>query len=66
MNYIKQLEHEKLEMAQKLTNANNCFNQFIKFLYSSKFVGLENGERKDWISTSDVIDWIVETRKEIL
>ena len=57
MNYIKQLEQDKLELAKKVASMFIELNDFISFLQTSpKFQNnLENGKRKDWIATSDVI-----------
>jgi hypothetical protein len=65
MYYVERLKRENAELNYKLVNVEEAFNNFVKFLHSPKFVGLENGERKDWISTGDVLRWIAEVRNNI-
>lgn len=62
MNYIKQLQAEIKAKDCQIKALERNFDSFIAHLHSPKFVGEENGERKDWISTGDVIRWLHETR----
>lgn len=55
MNYIKQLQCERLELATKVAKMSLEINEFIHFLRSSKFQNDDSALRKDWISTTDVI-----------
>jgi hypothetical protein len=61
MNYIHDLEREIASLKARLKAKDDASVAFIMFLHSPKFVGEENGERKDWIATSDVIRWMIET-----
>jgi len=55
MNYIKSLQEENKQLKEIIARAQVEINQFNMFLVSPKFIGLENGERKDWISTGDTM-----------
>jgi hypothetical protein len=56
MNYIKQLEQDRLNAAKKLANIMLELEAFNVHLHSEKFKGVDStGERKDWIATEDVI-----------
>ena len=55
MNFIKSLQQEKAELQNKLANQENALREFLGFLCTAKFSGTDSqGNRKDWISTSDV------------
>ena len=55
MNYIKQLQADNALLHARINATNNAIQDFREHLASPKFVGTETyGERKDWISTSDV------------
>ena len=56
MNYIKRLEAELAELKQRHEAGQQEIREFREHLASAKFVGDDNGERKDWIATSDVIN----------
>lgn len=63
MNYIKQLEQDRLELGKKVANMYLELNDFIAFLQTSpKFRNEPGQERKDWISTSDVINRLQEIK----
>lgn len=63
MNYIKQLEADNASQAQALRDIAASFNMLLSHLHSPKFTGTGVcGERKDWISTGDVIQWVLEVR----
>lgn len=63
MNYIKQLEEDKLNLANQLTQMHTGLQDFIVFLQTSpKFKNEPNQERKDWISTTDVINRLQEIK----
>lgn len=64
MNYIKKLERENEELKDALKAFDKSSALFMSHLMSSKFTGTENGERKDWISTGDVITRLREMRSE--
>jgi hypothetical protein len=54
-NYIKKLQRENEEACRRLKVLEEQCQEFRAFLLTPKFVGVDaDGERKDWISTSDV------------
>ncbi len=55
MNYIKQLQQENTQLRADLESIRLEVEAFIVHLNSDKFRGTDNGERKDWIATADVI-----------
>ena len=57
MNYIEKLQKENESLKKQVQFFQDALNNFHLFLHSPKFTGEENGERKDWISTGDVINW---------
>ena len=66
MNYIKQLEQDRLEACKKLANIMLELEAFNVHLHSDKFKGVQSdGARKDWISTADVINRIREIKNLI-
>ncbi len=61
MNYIQQLQAENKELKSRLNNIAAELREFKAYLQTSpKFQGTEQGERKDWISTGDVINRLQE------
>ena len=64
MNYIKKLEQENTELRDALKAFDKSSAAFMSFLMSAKFQGLEGKERKDWISTGDVLTRLREMRSE--
>lgn len=54
MSYIKSLEAKIALLETQKRNTEREITDFKLFLCSAKFVGEEGGERKDWISTTDV------------
>ena len=58
MYYIQRLKKENQELKEKLNFLSKEIDSFNSFLHSSKFTGDENGERKDWIATGDVIQTV--------
>lgn len=56
MNYIHQLQGELNAALAQVESFKLSLDQLRSFLHSPKFIGTDsNGERKDWISTSDLI-----------
>jgi hypothetical protein len=56
MNHILKLQQENQELKNKIEEMENWRMSFLSHLHSEKFQGSDsNGERKDWISTGDVI-----------
>ena len=59
MNYIKKLQRENEEMRRILKRIEDTAQSFRVELFSDKFTGVDcNGDRKDWISTKDVDQWL--------
>ena len=57
-NYIKTLEARLQEKAELVA-------EFRQHLLSPKFSGLaQDGSRKDWIATGDVLRWLAELERE--
>jgi len=65
-NYIQKLQDENKFRLEQIITVQAEINDFIKFLHSPKFFGLENGERKDWISTGDVLNFLIDLRSKAL
>ena len=66
MNYIKQLEEDRINLAVKIANIQAELNDFISFIQTSpKFRNEPGQERKDWISTTDVINRLQEIKNLI-
>lgn len=63
MHYIQQLRRAVAIREAQLRTMDAQIHQFRAFLHSPKFTGTENGERKDWISTGDVLNWLREARE---
>lgn len=71
MNYIKSLQAENAELKNRVKKLDEEITQFIVFLNSPKFTGIEQngtgaGDRKDWIATGDVIMRLREMRNIFL
>ena len=63
MNYIKTLQVENKALNSKLNQIENSIDDFTIFLNSPKFTGTQSdGSRKDWISTTDVMNRLKELR----
>lgn len=63
MNYIKTLENICATRADRLEQIAHQIEWMRQHLQSSKFVGVDqDGDRKDWIATSDVLRWIESLR----
>jgi hypothetical protein len=59
MNYIKQLELDKLEMTSAIATRAERIQEFRALLQSSKFAPVQSdGSRGDWIATADVFRWL--------
>lgn len=64
MNYIKKLQAQLAEKEKQIEMAKNEVNNFISHLHSDKFAGHDSqGNRKDWISTADVLNRLMEIRR---
>lgn len=66
MNYILQLQSALHDRNAQLRAFDQAACLFLAFLHGPKFTGQEGGERKDWISTGDVIAWLRETQSAML
>lgn len=61
MNYIKQLKADNAAFINAIVEAREELNAFKAHLHSAKFAGTEeDGSRKDWISTGDVLHRLAE------
>ena len=66
MNYIKQMQADLKERDDKLERLKGNVAEFMTYLHSPKFTGLESdGGRRDWIATGDVLHWLMEVRGEL-
>lgn len=66
MNYIKELQARVIELENKLKVQEAAFNAFKCLLHGPKFIGSDlDGERKDWIATADVLNWLRDVQSEI-
>lgn len=64
-NYILRLQQELAEANASRDAAMAEINHFIAHLHGPKFAGNESGERRDWISTGDVITRLIEIRSTL-
>jgi hypothetical protein len=67
MNYIAQLKERLQAEQQAREEVLADVNGLLRLLHSPKHTGFdEEGERKDWIATADVIHWAREVRMKLL
>lgn len=66
MNYIQQLKADLSGQIATVESFKQHIHEFRAYLNSPKFTGTENGERKDWIATADVLHWLRETESAAL
>ena len=67
MNYIKKLQLENSELANQINRTDYAINEFRVLLHSPKFCGTDlDGERKDYISTADVLNHLLIIRDRLL
>lgn len=62
MNYIKKLQQQLARQTDAIERARVEIDLFTAHLHSQKFVGTEDGNRKDWISTGDVLSRLSDIR----
>jgi hypothetical protein len=55
MNFIHRLKADLASRDAAIDAAQQKIADLLVFLHSAKFTGTENGERKDWVATGDVI-----------
>ena len=60
-NYIQKLQDENKFRLEQIITVQAEINDFIKFLHSPKFFGLE-----DCISTGDVLNFLIDLRGKTL
>jgi hypothetical protein len=66
-NFIKDLQAKELAHRENLSDLEKEINYFLIALGSEKFQGVDSeGNRKDWISTSDVRLRLQELRHLVL
>lgn len=64
-NYIHTLQARVEELESLLQEKAELVAAFRQHLLSSKFSGLDqDGSRKDWIATGDVLRWLAELERE--
>jgi hypothetical protein len=64
MNYIKLLEKQIEDKNNRLIQYSIFIDGIVAHLSSGKFIGEENGERKDWIATGDILKMVSEFKRE--
>jgi hypothetical protein len=67
MNYIKQLETDKVELTDAIITRAERVQEFREYLLSPKFAPiLSDGSRGDWVAVTDVLNWLryIETECE--
>ena len=66
MNYIKRLEKEVGDLKANVVGADRAIDRFREHLDLDKFSGTDqDGARKDWIGTHDVLRWLTEIENEL-
>lgn len=63
--YINNLQDENAQLKKKLAEIEGNLNALNLYLHSDKFRNDDSGDRKDWIATTDVINWIQETKRQL-
>jgi hypothetical protein len=62
-NHIHNLTKARDDAHAQLKAAQDDITSFLAFLHGPKFTGTESdGGRKDWISTGDVVRWLMDLR----
>ena len=54
-NYIKELKEAVAQLEQVRRRTHDELRRFIEDLHGSKFLNVEGEDRRDWISTNDVV-----------
>lgn len=60
-NYIQTLQNQNKELNDRLNSVNNTITEFLVYLNSPKFQSNDT-ERKDWISTNEVENFLKKIR----
>jgi len=67
MNYINKIQSERNELAHNINRTDYAIQDFKEYLMSDKFTGFDyQDDRKDWISTAEVLARMELIRKELL
>lgn len=67
MNYIKQLEAKVKELENEKAVVVEQITELAVYLSSEKFQGVDaQGDRKDWVSTREVIAHLFSMRSNLL
>lgn len=66
MNYISTLRNELLEISSSNEQMRDKLTHYMQYLSSEKFQGTEGGEDKNWISATEVFNFLREIRNEII
>lgn len=63
VNYVRQCQRRIAELEAMVGAYESAINAFRAHLHSEKFAGEDSdGERKDWIATGDVLNWLREVQ----
>ena len=65
MNYIKTLEKQAEDKNNRIIQYSIFIDGIVAHLNSSKFKKEENGERKDWIATGDILKMVNDVKREM-
>ena len=65
MNYIKTLEKQAEDKNNRLIQYSIFIDGIVAHLNGSKFKGEEDGERKDWIATGDILKMVNDFKREM-
>ena len=64
MNYIESLRTMNRELTARHDEVSERIEHFRQHLLSPKFVGVDvDGDRKDWISTADVLRFLEDLKR---
>ena len=67
MNYITLLRNELLSISSENEKIKDKLTYFMQYLSSEKFQGEDStGETKNWISATEVFNFLREVRNEII
>jgi hypothetical protein len=64
---VRAAQVREAQLLAELSSLRASFNAFRCLLHSPKFAGREqDGSRKDWIATSDVLCWLSDAQRDAL
>ena len=66
MNFIHRLKADLATRDEAVNAAQQQIQDFLQFLGTEKFLGVDSdGQRKDWISTRDVVTMLQDLRSTL-